>query len=60
MFARVRAQYAFKVIDPAYVPDADKYVRPKRLAMILIGALAGVIAALVLVAFRLRREQLRQ
>jgi uncharacterized protein involved in exopolysaccharide biosynthesis len=60
MFARVRAQYAFKVIDPAFVPDADKFVRPKRLAMILIGALAGVMAGLVLVAFLLRREQLRQ
>jgi hypothetical protein len=60
MFARVRPQYAFKVIDPAYVPDADKFVRPKRLAMILIGALAGLLGGLLLVAFLLRREQLRQ
>ncbi|NJD31288.1 MAG: hypothetical protein FIB04_05315 [Gammaproteobacteria bacterium] len=57
MFAKVRSQYAFKVIDPAYVPDADKYVRPKRLAMILIGALAGLVGGLVLVALRLRLKK---
>jgi LPS O-antigen subunit length determinant protein (WzzB/FepE family) len=60
MFARGRPQYAFKVIDPAYVPDADKFVRPKRLAMILLGALAGLVGGLAMVAFLLRREQLRQ
>jgi ElaB/YqjD/DUF883 family membrane-anchored ribosome-binding protein len=60
MFARVRAQYAFKVIDPAYVPDADRFVRPKRLAMILIGALAGLVGGLLLVALRLRLEQSRR
>ena len=58
MFAKVRSQYAFKVIDPAYVPDADRYVQPKRLPMILIGALGGLLGGFVLVAFLLRREQL--
>ncbi len=60
MFAKVRAQYAFKVIDQAYVPDADRYIQPKRVPMILIGAFAGILGALVLVAFLLRREQYRQ
>jgi uncharacterized protein involved in exopolysaccharide biosynthesis len=60
MFAKVRAQYAFKVIDPAYVPDADRYIQPKRIPMILIGAFGGVLGALVLVAFLLRREQYRK
>lgn len=58
MFAKVRSQYAFKVIDPAYVPDADRFVQPKRLPMILIGALGGLLGGFVLVAFLLRREQL--
>jgi len=60
MFARGRPQYAFKLIDPAYVPDADKFVRPKRLAMMLIGALAGFVGGLVLVAFLTRWKQLRR
>jgi len=58
MFAKVRSQYAFKVIDPAYVPDADRFVQPRRLPMILIGALGGLLGGFVLVAFLLRREQL--
>jgi uncharacterized protein involved in exopolysaccharide biosynthesis len=58
MFAKVRSQYAFKVIDPAYVPDADRFVQPKRLPMILIGVLGGLLGGFVLVAFLLRREQL--
>jgi uncharacterized protein involved in exopolysaccharide biosynthesis len=58
MFAKVRSQYAFKVIDPAFVPDADRFVQPKRLPMILIGALGGLLGGFVLVAFLLRREQL--
>jgi uncharacterized protein involved in exopolysaccharide biosynthesis len=58
MFAKVRSQYAFKVIDPAYVPDADRFVQPKRIPMILIGALGGLLGGFVLVAFLLRREQL--
>jgi uncharacterized protein involved in exopolysaccharide biosynthesis len=58
MFAKVRSQYAFKVIDPAFVPDADRFVQPKRIPMILIGALGGLLGGFLLVAFLLRREQL--
>jgi uncharacterized protein involved in exopolysaccharide biosynthesis len=58
MFAKVRSQYAFKVIDPAFVPDADRFVQPKRIPMILIGAVGGLLGGFLLVAFLLRREQL--
>lgn len=60
MLANVRDQYAFKVIDPAVAPDADDWIRPKRAAMILIGAFAGLLGALVVVTWRLRRAQQRR
>ena len=56
MLAKVREEYAFKVIDPAVVPDADDMVRPKKLAMILIGAVFGGAVGLLIVLWRLRRE----
>lgn len=55
MFASARPEYAFKVIDPAVAPDADDVVRPKKLAMILIGAVLGGGAGFLLVLWRLRR-----
>ena len=46
MLANVRDQYAFKVIDPAVAPDADDVVRPRKRAMILLGAVfGGVVGA---------------
>jgi uncharacterized protein involved in exopolysaccharide biosynthesis len=57
MLANVRESYAFKVIDPAVAPDADDWIRPKRAAMIAIGAFVGLLAGLVVVAWRLRRAQ---
>lgn len=41
MFAKVREQFAFKVIDPAVPADADDFVKPNRLAMLLVGAMLG-------------------
>ena len=60
MLASVRPEYAFRVIDPAPVPDARDKVRPKRLAMIVLGALGGGIGSMLLVGWQLRRERLRQ
>jgi len=57
MLANVREAYAFKVIDPAIAPDADDWIRPKRAAMIAIGAFAGLLAALAVVTWRLRRAR---
>lgn len=47
MLANVQEQYAFKVIDPAVVPDPDDYVRPKRFFIIILGLLIGFLAAAI-------------
>jgi uncharacterized protein involved in exopolysaccharide biosynthesis len=46
MLATVRPEYAFRVIDPAIVPDVDKYVAPLRLLFAAAGAGAGALLAL--------------
>ena len=52
MLANVREDYAFKVIDPAIVPDLDDPIRPRPLLLIALGAtgglLFGVLMALLL------------
>jgi LPS O-antigen subunit length determinant protein (WzzB/FepE family) len=45
MLAQVRENYAFKVIDKARVPDRDDYVRPRRLIIVLAGAVLGLMLA---------------
>lgn len=55
MFANARPEYAFKVIDPAVAPDADDVVRPKKLAMTLLGGILGGATGFLLVLWRLRR-----
>ena len=47
MLANVQEEYAFKVIDPAVVPDPDDYVRPKRLSIIILGLLIGFLAVAI-------------
>ncbi len=46
MFAHVQDEYAFNVIDPAYAPEIDDYVRPNRILIVLLGFLAGTLLAL--------------
>ena len=48
--AAVQPQFAFKVVDPAIVADADKRVRPKRKLIVVAFALAGLLLG-VLLAF---------
>lgn len=60
MLASVRPEFAFKVIDPAVVPQPKEKVSPKRLAMVALGALFGGVFALVVVGWQLRRERLRR
>jgi uncharacterized protein involved in exopolysaccharide biosynthesis len=51
MFANARSEYAFKVIDPAVVPEKKHW--PNRLLLVLIGLAAGaVIGVLVVAALR--------
>jgi uncharacterized protein involved in exopolysaccharide biosynthesis len=39
--ANAREDYAFRIIDPAVAPEADDYVRPKRLLIIALSCLLG-------------------
>lgn len=43
--AKAREEYAFRVIDPALVPDAKDYARPKRALMIVLGFMLGLMGA---------------
>ena len=49
MFANVRDEYAFKTLDPAFVPE-KKYA-PKRLLIILVITLLGVVFATATYSF---------
>jgi len=50
MLANVRAEYAFKVIDPAVVPE--KKIKPKRALIAILGVVLGFFFALFFVFFR--------
>lgn len=50
MMANVQEQFAFKVIDPAAMMNEDAYVQPKRLQIIAIGVLGGLMCG-ILIAF---------
>jgi uncharacterized protein involved in exopolysaccharide biosynthesis len=53
--ANVRQEFAFKVIDPATVPDAKFKVRPKRLMYALGGAFIGGLVDVALLFFFVMR-----
>lgn len=46
VFARVRPNFAFQVIDPAIVPEADQYVFPSRFIAAIVGASLGGLLGL--------------
>jgi uncharacterized protein involved in exopolysaccharide biosynthesis len=50
--ANVREEYAFKVISPAIPSDEDRFVKPRRSFVIVLGAVVG-IALGVFLAFLL-------
>jgi len=55
MIASTREEYAFTVIDPAVPPE--RKVRPKRLAMIAIGAFTGFLISAVVIFIRPARKK---
>lgn len=57
MLARSRSHYAFKVIDAAQVPDRDDPIRPKRLLVIVIGTILGLLAGAVVALVLARRAR---
>jgi uncharacterized protein involved in exopolysaccharide biosynthesis len=59
MLARGRPQYAFKVIDPAVVPDDHDKVRPRRALMGAFGFFLGGSFAALVALVRARRDVLR-
>lgn len=60
MLATVQKQYVFKVVDPAVPSDIDKFVKPKRLFLVLSGLILGaIIGAIVSVALSRRSLKMR-
>lgn len=45
MLANVNKEFAFKVIDPAVATDADKYVWPKKLVILVVAFVFAVLLA---------------
>jgi uncharacterized protein involved in exopolysaccharide biosynthesis len=56
MLANVREDYAFRVVDPARIPDADHFIKPRRPLAVAAGAMAGMLAGLVLAFWLARRR----
>lgn len=52
MYASVRDEYAFKVLDPAVASDVDVYVRPNRPLMFVLGAFFGGVLGVLIAVFR--------
>jgi uncharacterized protein involved in exopolysaccharide biosynthesis len=52
MVANVKVEYVFDVIDPAVVPDEDKFVAPRRALILILGVSFGVLLGLAIAAIR--------
>lgn len=57
MFANVRDDYAFRVIDRARPPDADRFYFPNRPLFAFIGVIFGLLTGLVLAVMANRRNR---
>jgi uncharacterized protein involved in exopolysaccharide biosynthesis len=51
MLANVREEFAFRVIDPAKVPEPGKFIKPKRMLVVAGGLIGGLLAGLFLAFF---------
>lgn len=49
MVANVTTEYAFRVVDPAMVPDLKDVVRPRKFLLAALGAFCGGVAGVFLV-----------
>jgi len=52
MLANGREEYAFRVVDPAVVPDVDRYESPRKALMTALGFMVGLLVAVTYIAFR--------
>lgn len=58
MVANVRAEYAFRVLDPAIPPDRDRQVWPKRKLIVVLAVATGIFFGFFLALFfGLRNEK---
>jgi uncharacterized protein involved in exopolysaccharide biosynthesis len=56
MVAKGRVDYAFKVIDPAVVPDVRDRIRPRRAAMAAMGLVLGAVVGILCLLISLMRR----
>lgn len=58
VLAKVRSEYAFKVLDPAIVAESDDFVRPQRFVMVFLFTILALLVAIFAAIFRdMRRSQ---
>jgi uncharacterized protein involved in exopolysaccharide biosynthesis len=53
VMANVREDYAFKILDPAFVADPDDYAWPKKIATIAAAGVLGLLLSIFAVALKL-------
>lgn len=49
MLANVTEEFAFRIVDPAVVPDLDQPVRPKRSLVVALGLFGGFVVGVLVV-----------
>jgi hypothetical protein len=59
MFARVRDEFAVRVIDRPLPSDVDRPIRPKRFLMIVVGSFAGLLLGIAIVLVDARRSNVQ-
>jgi capsular polysaccharide biosynthesis protein len=52
MLTSVRSDYAYKVVDPAFRPDPDRYIRPRRALYAALGLFLGFLVSSLWVVCR--------
>ncbi len=57
--ASVRNEYAFKVVSPALPAEPDRFVRPRRMFIVILGGIAGVSFGVFLCFFLYGAKRLR-
>jgi uncharacterized protein involved in exopolysaccharide biosynthesis len=50
--ATVREQFAFKIVDPALVPDPDAWIWPRRSLLLLFGMVLGLAVGVSVASWR--------
>jgi uncharacterized protein involved in exopolysaccharide biosynthesis len=52
MLTSVRSDYAYKVVDPAFQPDRDRYIKPRRALYAALGMFLGFLLSSLWVVWR--------